>query len=131
MYCKNCGTELNENQAVCLNCGVKAGEGKAFCSNCGKEVAENAEVCLNCGVALKTSKATNSDYLNGKDKITIILICLFLGGIGIHNFMMGENKKGIAKIILTFCCGIGGILALVDLIRICMDNYQVDSEKWF
>lgn len=21
MYCKNCGNEINENQAVCLNCG--------------------------------------------------------------------------------------------------------------
>lgn len=130
MFCKNCGKEINENQAVCLNCGVKAGEGKAFCSNCGKEIDGNAEVCLNCGVALKKS-INNKDMLNGQDKTVMILICLFLGGLGIHNFMMGETKKGITKIILSFCCGIGGILALIDLVKICMDKYEINPEKLF
>ena len=39
--------------------------------------------------------------------------------------MMGETKRGIWKIVLSFCCGIGGILALIDLIKICTDSYEV------
>ena len=58
--------------------------------------------------------------------MTMVLICLFLGGFGVHNFMMGEKKKGIMKIILTFCCGIGGILALIDLIKLLTDKYEVE-----
>lgn len=132
MYCRNCGQEMNDNQAICLGCGVKVGEGNAFCSNCGKEVAPNAEVCLNCGVALKGGKASNSNNLNGQEKLTMILICLFLGYLGIHNFMMGESKKGVTKILLTvFCLGIGGILAIIDLIKIATDNYVVDPNKAF
>ena len=131
MYCRNCGQEMNDNQAICLGCGVKTGDGNSFCANCGKEVAPNAEVCLSCGVAVKTSKASASNYLNGKDKLTMILICLFLGGIGIHNFMMGETKKGVTKILLSFCVGIGGILALIDLIKIATDSYVVDPDKAF
>ena len=69
--------------------------------------------------------------LAGKDKVVIILVCLFLGGIGIHNFMMGETKKGVIKIVLSLCMGIGGILALIDLIKIIMDKYVVDPEKFF
>ena len=125
MFCKNCGETLNENQAICVKCGVKVGDGNAFCAACGKEVTPDAEYCLNCGVALK--KAAND--LNGQDKTVMILICLFLGGIGIHNFMMGETKKGVFKIIMSFCCGIGGILALIDLIKIAMGTYVVDPEK--
>ncbi len=125
MFCKNCGEAMNENQAICVKCGVKAGEGTAFCNNCGKEIAPNAEYCLNCGVALK--KAAGN--LGGQDKIVMILVCLFLGGLGIHNFMMGETKKGIFKIVMSLLCGIGGILALIDLVKIAMGKYVVDPEK--
>ncbi len=125
MFCKNCGEAMNDNQAICIKCGVKVGEGNAFCANCGNALPENADVCMNCGVAVKKQ---NGD-LNGQDKIVMLLICFFLGGLGIHNFMMGETKKGIFKIIMSFCCGIGGILALIDLIKIAMGSYVVDPNK--
>ena len=129
MFCKNCGEAMNENQAICLKCGVKTGDGNAFCANCGEAIDANAEVCLKCGVAVKKTAAKGN--LGGKDKITIALICFFFGGLGIHNFMLGENKKGIVKIVLSLCLGIGGILALIDFIKILMDNYVVDPEKAF
>ena len=129
MFCKNCGKPLNENQAICLNCGVKTSDGVNFCSNCGNPVQPGAEVCMNCGFAVKKA---GSD-LAGKDKVTMILICFFLGWLGIHNFMMGETKKGIVKIVTYFlsCGTICGILVLIDLIKIACDKYEVDPEKWF
>jgi len=128
MFCKNCGEAINENQAICVKCGVKVGDGNKFCANCGKDLPENAEVCLSCGVAVK--KAAGD--LAGQDKIVMILICFFLGFLGIHNFMMGETKKGIVKIVATVIgCGVvGGILALIDLIKIAMGKYVVDPEKF-
>lgn len=126
MFCKNCGQEMNDNQAICLKCGVKKGAGNAFCANCGQPIAPDAEVCLNCGVAVK-----KGGDLAGQDKIVIALVCFFLGGIGIHNFMMGETKKGVVKIVLAFCFGISGILALIDLVRILIDKYEVDPDKLF
>ena len=129
MFCRNCGKEMNDNQAICLNCGVKTGEGSAFCSNCGGAVAPNAEVCMNCGVAIK--KAGVAGGIDKDNKVLMALVCFFLGGIGIHNFMLGETKKGIVKIVASFCLGLGGILALIDLIKILMDKYVVDPEKFF
>ena len=136
MYCKNCGEVMNDNQAICLKCGVKTGDGKAFCANCGNAVAENAAVCLNCGVAIK---AGNGEYLNGTDKTVIALICFFLGVFGIHNFMLGETKKGIIKIIMTVAgpllCGIPdiicGVLVLVEFIKVLTDKYVVNPDKAF
>ena len=131
MFCKNCGEAMNDNQAICLKCGVKTGTGNAFCANCGNAVNPNADVCLSCGVAIKNN-GVNGDYLNGKDKVTMALICFFLGWLGIHNFMLGETKKGVLKIVLSFCVvGIGGILALVDFVRILTDSYVVDPNKAF
>lgn len=127
MFCRQCGKEMNDNQAICLNCGVKTGEGNAFCANCGNAVDPNAAVCLSCGVAIKKAGGD----LAGKDKITMALICFFLGGLGIHNFMMGETKKGILRIVLTCCFYLGSILALIDFIKILTDKYVVDPEKFF
>ena len=127
MYCKNCGEQMNDNQAICIKCGVKTGEGSTFCANCGNTVSADADVCMSCGVAIKKSGAKGN--LAGQDKVVMILICLFLGGLGIHNFMMGETKKGVFKIIMSFVCGIGGILALIDLIKIAMGSYVVDPDK--
>jgi len=125
MYCKNCGENMNDNQAICLKCGVKTGNGVSFCSNCGNAVSLNADVCMNCGVAIKK----NGGDLNGQDKVVMLLVCFFLGGLGIHNFMMGETKKGVFRIVMSCLCGIGSILALIDLIKIAMGKYEVNPEK--
>jgi len=42
---------------------------------------------------------------------------------------MGETKKGVFKIVMTFLCGIGGILALIDLIKIAVGSYVADPTK--
>lgn len=129
MFCKNCGGTLNENQAICLQCGVKVGDGNRHCANCGSPIDPMAAVCMNCGVAVKNNDA-GLGYLAGKDKTTMMIICFFLGGLGIHNFMMGETKKGVAKIIASFCFYLGGILALIDLFKIATDKYEVDPDKF-
>lgn len=128
MYCKNCGKEMNETQDYCLACGVKKGNGNAFCSNCGNSVNPNADVCVNCGTNLKKNDFIEGE-LAGQNKILIALLCFFLGGIGIHNFVMGETKKGIFKIVMSFLCGIGSILALIDFIKILCNKYVVDPTK--
>ena len=116
---------MNDNQAICLKCGVAAGKGNSFCANCGGTVNENAEVCLSCGCKIVNEEEKAKDSLNGQDKMTMALVCFFLGGLGIHNFMMGEKKRGIIKIVLSLLCGIGGILALIDFIKILTDKYEV------
>jgi hypothetical protein len=43
--------------------------------------------------------------------------------------MMGETKKGIFKIVMSFLCGLGAIFALIDLVKIAMNKYVVNPEK--
>lgn len=131
MYCKNCGKPMNENQAVCLECGVQKGAGNAFCHNCGSSVTPNADYCMSCGVSLRKCFGSGmaGKSINGQDKLVLILVCLFLGEFGIHNFILGETKKGIFRIIMSLCCGIGYILALIDLVKIALDTYEVNPDK--
>ena len=131
MYCRNCGEHMNDNQAICLKCGVKVGEGNQYCPNCGKEVNEKAEVCLNCGVSIKKTEAKEGGDLNGHDKIKIALFSFFLGNWGVHNFIMGEKKKGFTKIALFLCCGISIILNIIDLIKILTNSYTYNPDAMF
>lgn len=140
-FCKQCGAELHEEQAICVKCGVVVGKGSGHCYYCGTPVNEEQDFCLNCGVSLKEKKqdklaqqvqnASEDTSYNGYSKLVIALICFFLGGIGIHNFMLGEKKKGVTKIIFCFLCGISGILALIDFIKILTDKYEINTEKSF
>ena len=49
MYCRSCGSPMDENQSVCSNCGVEVGKGDLFCSNCGEVVREGVASCDKCG----------------------------------------------------------------------------------
>ena len=115
MFCKQCGEPINPNQAVCIKCGTKVGDGFNFCANCGGAVPPGAAVCLNCGFAIANHQAGD--------------LGLFLGGFGVHNFYLGETKKGILKILIAWT-GISGILALIDIIKIFTDKYEVNPDKW-
>lgn len=46
-----------------------------------------------------------------KDPTTILLVSIFLGGLGIDRFMIGDTGIGILKLLTAGCCG---ILAIVD-----------------
>lgn len=74
-----------------------------FCRNCGAELQENQTVCSQCGANQTENNASApKDQIGSHDKILIILLCFFLGGFGVHNFHMGETKKGVTRIIPAF-----------------------------
>ena len=54
-------------------------------------------------------------------KTTMILVCLFLGGLGIHRLMMGYSNWWLMLITAGGC----GIWALIDLIKIIMGDMNM------
>ena len=123
MYCKNCGNPMDPNAAVCLNCGCAKGTGLSYCANCGQPVAPGAAVCTTCGFA-----TAPIDNPNAKSKLVAGLLGILLGGWGIHNFYLGYTGKGVAQILLNFCCGIGYIWGLIEGILILCGNINVDAK---
>lgn len=61
---------------------------------------------------------------SGKDWLVTLLLCIFLGGIGVHRFYAGKIGTGILQLIT---CGGCGIWTLVDLIMIITGKFT-DSE---
>lgn len=123
MFCKNCGTEIDPNAAICVACGYQKGTGNKFCQNCGEAVAANASVCTKCGFAI-------APQINGeqKSKLAAGLLGIFLGGLGVHNFYLGYTGKAIAQILLSLCFGIGAIWGLIEGILILTGSINKDAK---
>lgn len=118
MYCRNCGNEVSEKAIMCVACGTPPKAGDKFCPNCKAETTANASICMKCGVGLKGENTIEGE---GKDWLTTLLLCFFLGVLGIHRFYTGHTAIGVVQLLTLGGCG---IWALIDFIMIIVGNFK-------
>jgi TM2 domain-containing membrane protein YozV len=73
-----------------------------FCNQCGNELPANAAICMKCGVATGLPPV---QVVASKSRTAYVLLGLFLGGLGIHNFYAGYAGRGIAQLLITLFGG--------------------------
>ena len=91
-----------------------------FCKNCGAEINDNAVICVKCGCSINNQAPAVEGTAKSKDWLTTLLLCLFLGGLGVHRFYVGKTGTGILQLLTAGGCG---VWALIDFIVICMGNF--------
>jgi len=98
-----------------------------FCTNCGTQLDDKAVVCVKCGAPTSNFAAQGAVAqgagapAQGYDWLTTLLLCFFLGGLGIHSFYTKKTGIGVAQLLTLGGCG---IWALVDLIMIITENFK-------
>lgn len=100
MYCRNCGSLMNEQAAICVTCGVPVGKGNNYCPMCGDTTDSMSQICMKCGVNLNA-------YGEQKSKLAAGLFGIFLGVFGVHRFYLGHIGIGVAQLLITvLSCGL-------------------------
>lgn len=56
-----------------------------------------------------------------KSFLVTLLLCWFLGGLGIHRFYTKHNAIGVIQLITLGCCG---IWSFIDLLLICFGKFK-------
>ena len=122
-----------------------------FCTNCGSNIDNNQEKCLVCGKVLKYNSEqiketsanennnfnkSNTDESSLKSRSIAIILALFLGSLGIHNFYLGYKSKGIAQLLITtigsLACGVGAFITqlwvIIDILSLAFGRLDKDAD---
>ena len=63
---------------------------------------------------------TQTRPISSKNRLVALLLCFFLGFLGIHRFYVGKAGTGVIWLLTAGCLGIG---ALVDFIMIIVGSF--------
>ena len=138
MFCKNCGKELDDSAVACMSCGCDPRQGNKHCHHCGVEVQSNQVVCVKCGTALSGPKVVGANGTQAKSKLTYLLLAIFLGGFGVHNFYAGYTNNGVIQLLVSLLggsltCGISSfavwIWAVVEGVTKEVDGSGIPFDK--
>lgn len=110
-----------------------------ICPYCDNQIPATANNCPCCGAAVTPQQAPQVVVMQQaapqtppKSRITYILLGLFLGSLGIHNFYAGRTGAGVAQLLITLLIGwtviplvIVSIWVLIELIAVSTDGKGV------
>lgn len=115
----------------------------SYCRKCGKVISEDAKFCPSCGQncddismggqqptphspTIVYVQAPQHVYVHKieKSKGVALLLCFFLGGLGIHQFYLGNTIQGVFYLLFSWTC-IPALISIIDfIILLCMsENY--------
>jgi TM2 domain-containing membrane protein YozV len=100
---------------------------EVFCSSCGAIIKKEAEICPKCGIRQKRAPlGATLGAISESNWLTALLLCLFLGALGVHRFYVKKTGTGI---LMLLTLGGFGIWALIDFIMIVCGKFTDKSGR--
>jgi hypothetical protein len=112
-------TAAEPDAGFCTQCGVPMRGGDRYCRNCrwdsqGEPAEQPPPSPRNLGPA--------SDF----NRLTVLLLCLFLGWLGVHRFYVGRSGSGL---LWLFTFGFLGVGMIYDLVLIATGEFTDDQGR--
>jgi len=82
-----------------------------FCSSCGAVIKKEAEICPKCGVRQKAAPGGSMDV--SAKWLTVLLLSIFLGYLGVDRFYVGKIGTGVLKLLTGGGCGVWWLIDLI------------------
>lgn len=118
MKCKNCGAEVGIEYRLCPYCNSELDYQKPE-----NIVINNYNYSNNCepNNFANNFQKVQMQNISRKNKIFSLILCLFFGYFGAHQFYVGKAGMGVLYI---FTVGLFGFGWFVDLIMIATGNFK-------
>lgn len=94
-----------------------------YCHACGERIPVEATICSHCH-AMQSPAAPRSFVEEHRSWLIVLLLCIFVGPLGLHRFYVGKIGTGI---LMLLTAGGVGVWVIVDLILIVTGKFT-DSE---
>ena len=115
---------------VCVKCGRKFDESEETayydeksrrytCLYCHLREYEEKEKAAE--LAKSRAAAQSAAHVSQKSRTVALIICVFVGFLGIHHFYSGRNGLGVLYLLTAGLCGIGWI---IDIVLIATGKYK-------
>jgi TM2 domain-containing membrane protein YozV len=129
--CRECTREISSEALACPHCGAPKVIGGS-CRHCGRPVEPGAPACLTCGAVGPVRGYPGAAPVvlvqTPKSRGLFIILGLFLGCLGVHNFYAGYYAKGAVQVAITLVLGwiivgfvITALWALIEIITVTAD----------
>ena len=123
MKCEYCENEVPAGVSRCPSCGA------AYQSHIPQQSSKVGEVCISSTSPMAQPRVENEVrpifkdpylYVAKKSRVAYVVLAVFLGELGIHNFYAGYTGRGVAQLLITILSfgllfWISWIWALVEL----------------
>lgn len=112
MNCQNCGAVIQEGQVKCLKCGTSI------------QLQNNQPGNFQQSATNPQNVYVTNNYNNqgkGKSWLVTLLLCIFIGYLGVHRFYTGSIGIGLLQLFTGSICGIWWF---IDLILILVGSYR-------
>ena len=132
MNCPKCGAQIPDNSSICPQCQANIANGAAQADAAPSGAAPTSAYPENFtghikalfGPAALPPPSPAIEALRNtppKSHIVFIILAIFLGALGIHNFYAGYRDRGIAELVIflvltAISCGMLGPICLVYVI---------------
>ena len=95
-----------------------------YCMHCGGQIPDDAAVCVHCG------RPTGRPVLVSvqKSRSTYIILGLFFGLLGVHNFYAGYNGRAIAQLLITVLAGWFIVPLMIVEIWVAVELFTVKTD---
>ena len=130
MKCPNCGAARNAGEHTCPYCGTEYDEVPTVRAEAAQPVMHvhyhqepRREVRVE---RVYVPQSVRSD----RSRAVAIILCLFLGMMGIHKFYLGKNGLGVLYLFTGGLCGLGVFIDLIVLLIGTPHDRQGLPVKW-